>query len=42
MLLNNQADVNFASKATKMTALHWAVFNDDAPTVKKLLAAGAK
>ena len=25
-----------------MTALHWAVFNDDAPTVKALLAAGAE
>lgn len=25
-----------------MTALHWAVFNDDAPTVKALLAGGAE
>lgn len=39
-LLNQGASVN-ASQPDGMTALHWAVFYDDASVTKKLLAAGA-
>jgi ankyrin repeat protein len=40
MLLKQHADVN-AAQADGMTALHWAVYHDDARTTKLLLEAGA-
>lgn len=40
-LLKSGADVN-AAQVDGMTALHWAVFHDDAPATKLLLASGAK
>ena len=39
-LLDAHADVN-AAKADGMTALHWAVYNDDAETARLLVRSGA-
>src|SRR5262249_54954696 len=39
-LLKQGADVN-AAQVDGMTALHWAVYHDDAPTAALLLKAGA-
>jgi ankyrin repeat protein len=40
-LLDAGADVN-ATQVDGMTALHWAVYNDDVPTARMLVRAGAK
>ena len=40
-LLEQKADVN-AHQVDGMTALHWAVYQDDLPTARVLIRAGAK
>ncbi len=37
-----KADLNFQNDIVKMTALHWAAYNDDLEVVKLLIEAGAK
>ena len=38
---NEGIDVNFANEFVKMTALHWAAFNNDVDVVKLLIEHGA-
>jgi ankyrin repeat protein len=35
------ADINFVKPGSKLTALHWAAFNDDKVVVQFLLNSGA-
>ena len=37
ILIRNGADINFQNDYVKMTALHWAAYNDDLEVTKLLL-----
>lgn len=42
ILIREGADVNIQNEFVKMTALHWAAYNDDARTTQLLIKSGAK
>jgi ankyrin repeat protein len=41
LLVETGADVNFVKKKTKLTALHWAAYNNDKIVVSFLMKHGA-